>query len=46
MLKYKLKNTPIESFSFNYLKDYLENLGIQKTESFINPPPKEDEESC
>lgn len=44
-LKYKLKETPIGTFSFNYLKDYLNNLGIEKVESFIGRPSPEDEES-
>ena len=44
MLKWKLKKTPIEPFSFSFLKDYLENLGIKKTDSFIREPDPTDEE--
>lgn len=44
-LKFKLKENPIGEFSFDYLKDYLESLGIEKTESFIKDPSPEDEES-
>lgn len=45
MLKYKLKENPIKSFSFSYIEDYLKNLGIEKTESFLTSPSPEDEES-
>lgn len=45
MLKYKLKDTPVKSFSFNYVRDYLETLGIKSTESFIKGPKIEDEET-
>ena len=44
MLKWKLKKTPIEPFSFSFLKDYLENLGIKETNSFIMEPLPSDEE--
>lgn len=45
MIKYRLKNNSIDTFSFNYLEDYLKNLGIEKVESFLNKPKEEDEES-
>lgn len=46
MIKYKLKDLPIEPFSFNYLKDYLTSLGIKNPDNFINKEPiLEDEES-
>lgn len=44
MLKYKLKDNPISSFSFDFLADYLRTLGIEKPNSFIRGPEKEDEE--
>ena len=46
MLRYRLKDNPIQSFSFSYLADYLISLGIEKPESFISKQaPLEDEES-
>ncbi|MFW5889544.1 MAG: hypothetical protein ACOCUD_04105 [Bacillota bacterium] len=45
MIKYKLKDTPLKPFSFNYLKEYLESVGVEQVESFIRKPAKEDEES-
>ena len=45
MLKWKLKKTPIKPFSFSFLKDYLENLGIKETNSFVMEPLPSDEES-
>ena len=44
MIKYKLKKDSIKPFSFSYLKDYLEALGIKQTDSFINQPRLEDQE--
>jgi single-stranded-DNA-specific exonuclease len=44
MIKYKLKDNPIETFSFNYIEDYLKSLGIEKTSSFLEKPSPEDEE--
>jgi single-stranded-DNA-specific exonuclease len=43
-VKYKLKNNPIQPFSFDYLSDYLIALGIKNPNSFINQPSEEDEE--
>jgi single-stranded-DNA-specific exonuclease len=43
-VKYKLKENPIQPFSFNYLNDYLIALGIKNPNSFINQPTEEDEE--
>ena len=45
MIKYKLKDNPIETYSFNYLGDYLRSLGIENPDSFIKQPRPEDEES-
>ena len=45
MIKYKLKKDSIKPFSFSYLKDYLEALGIKQTDSFIKQPRLEDQES-
>ena len=45
MIKYKLKKDSIKPFSFSYLKDYLEALGIIETNSFINQPRLEDQET-
>ena len=45
MLKWRLKKNSINPFSFSHLKDYLENLGIKKTNSFIMEPLPSDEES-
>lgn len=45
MIKYKLKKNPIKPFSFSYLKDYLEALGIKETESFMKQPRLEDQET-
>lgn len=44
MLKYKVKENSINPFSFSFLADYLKSLGIEKPESFIKGPEKEDEE--
>jgi len=44
MIKYKLKANPIAPFSFSYLKDYLEALGIKETQSFMTSPRLEDQE--
>ena len=45
MLKYKLKDNPIPTYSFSYLQDYLKELGIEKVSSFLGKPDIEDEES-
>ena len=44
MLKYTLKENPIQPFSLSYLKDYLRELGVERPESFIQAPRLEDEE--
>lgn len=44
MLKYKLKEKPIQPFSFSYLSDYLKSLGIDNPDSFIKGPRLEDQE--
>lgn len=44
-IKYKLKNNPISMFSTNYMRDYLKEVGIEKTDSFLKDIDKEDEES-
>ena len=44
MLKYKLKEKPIQPFSFSYLSDYLKALGIDNPDSFIKGPRLEDQE--
>ena len=45
MLKWKLKKNSIDPFSFSFLDDYLKNLGIRNTESFIQHPIFTDEET-
>lgn len=44
MVKYKLKDNPIQSFSLNFLEDYLKSLGVEKPDSFIDRPRLEDQE--
>lgn len=44
-VRFKLKNIPLSEFSLDYIGEYLQNLGIQKIESFLGKPPVEDEES-
>ena len=44
MIKYKLKENPIQPFSLSYLKDYLKSLGVENPDSFIREPRLEDEE--
>lgn len=41
-IQYKLKNNPVNVGSFSPVQDYLENLGIKQTESFIGKPYEED----
>lgn len=43
MLNYKLKDNCIDPNSVQPIQDYLKSLGIEKVESFINKPDKEDE---
>ena len=43
MIKYKLKNYHLSNESNSYIKDYLNLIGIEKVESFINEPNEEDE---
>lgn len=43
MFNYKLKSTPIIPGSDNYIKDYLERLGIRKFSSFLESPHQLDE---
>ena len=45
MIKYKLKENPIQPFSLSFLKDYLKSLGVENPDSFIREPRLEDEES-
>jgi hypothetical protein len=45
MIKYKLKDNPIQPFSFSFLKDYLKSLGVEHPDSFIQEPRLEDQES-
>jgi hypothetical protein len=44
MIKYKLKENPIQPFSLSFLKDYLKSLGVENPDSFIQQPRLEDEE--
>ena len=43
MIKYKLKNYHLSNESNSYIKDYLNLIGIEKVESFINEPNEKDE---
>ena len=43
MLNYKLKQNCIDPNSIQPIQDYLKSLGIEKVESFINKPDKDDE---
>lgn len=45
MIKYKLKENPIQPFSLSFMKDYLKSLGVENPDSFIREPRLEDEES-
>lgn len=46
MIKYKLKDRPINRFSTDWLRDYLESLGVSKTDSFTGEIDPRDEEDC
>lgn len=43
MLEYKLKENAINIDSTSPIRDYLKSLGIEKIDSFLSTPPKEDE---
>lgn len=43
-VNFVLKENPIKEFSLDYLKDYLESLGISQTDSFMKAPRLEDQE--
>lgn len=43
-MKFKLKEESLNPLSSTPVVDYLNSLGIRKTDSFIGVPPKEDEE--